>query len=280
MSLIKIASAIDRAFLRGELTQKGLKTIKNNGMLRSKETILNGFKEGTKNIALKKGYKIKQGKELNFLEKLETLKGGGYTTNPMIKEIRSIGDSKLRYLSPTLFKLTNNKPGTIALRHEAYEAVEDGKGNLARLFKRATNKQLKKYDQNIQNIQNNKGIRGKFINFIDKQTGSHGSVKNSALETYQKMINNKIGRPTGNHFNLAVLGRESNDAKQFQMYNIKIPIMHKLRNMTGESNLLQRITGKTYGEHFNIKDLKKLRKAKHTGFLNDGLEQSGGFFHT
>ena len=70
MSLIKIASAIDRAFLRGELTQKGLKTIKNNGMLRSKETILNGFKEGTKNIALKKGYKIKQGKELNFLENI------------------------------------------------------------------------------------------------------------------------------------------------------------------------------------------------------------------
>ena len=90
----------------------------------------------------------------------------------------------------------------------------------------------------------------------------NGRLSDEAVNEIQRL---NIGGQVGNHNNLAVLGKESNDIKRLGLYGAPTSNIENLRRThTHEPELMKRITGKEYGkEVFTHRDLKKLRNAPH-----------------
>ena len=69
------------------------------------------------------------------------------------------------------------------------------------------------------------------------------------------------GTPTGRHFSLGVLGKESNDLLNISNNKVRNQIQME-RYLSGETEILKKITGKRYGiDAFTEQDLEKLHMA-------------------
>jgi hypothetical protein len=265
MSIIKLANAITRAFQSGRLSNEGAAKLRSLGALRSPARILSGIAKGTENIAAKKGAKIIA--PTGMSDKLTAASGGGYiaknegwiTNKPVIHHTH---ESRLRYLSPlhSFNKMKDNKYHTMALRHEGYELLEQGRGNSAQIYSPLT--KTKKITIS--------GVN-KALNYINPKGDVGKMVKDIAQEKIKGAMQHGVGDVVGGHFNLAVLGRESNDINLLNnLYGIKGNKFNQMRKMTGEDKLIKRITGKNYGEEYiNKGNLRKLRNAKYDFRVGD-----------
>ena len=128
MSLIKTAAnAYMKRIVNGTLSNDALKTLK--PVLRSKETMLEGFKKGTQNIMNKRGITVKKMSNIDPELRVKVMQNGGYLAAG--KEIRTHGNSWYeRLASPvsSIFKPKGTNSDAIALRHEVDEIREAGKG--------------------------------------------------------------------------------------------------------------------------------------------------------
>lgn len=255
MSLIKLAeNAFTKRFLNGKLSGEALSKIKNAGMVRSKDIMLDGLHRGTQNIVSQKGGEIHGS---GFINKVIAFSRGGYAQTG--GNIKHIGDSFFKFLTPlhSVFTPNQNKANhALAMRHEADEVREAGKGTIARVFNKITPKERKVSHEFLKNLENNKGWRAKLVNRFAQEDMS---------ETLREVLKNNIGKQVGAHNNLAVIGRESNNVLKLKMHGVEFDKMHKLRGSRGsnEISLINRISGKKYGQDFLTKrDLKKIRNAK------------------
>jgi hypothetical protein len=179
-------------------------------------------------------------------------------------------DTSLLYpeKSPHSAQLIKNRESTL-LRHELHEARElrsQGVGP-----KKLLPEDFKNY---LQDVGMGKEIRrGEAFNIptekvhaiITKPFHNDESIKQVFEHTYAHLTPDKIRElktieePIGNHASLRVLGRESNDIRNNPW--VRNSGMVSFRGK-GESSLLKKITGKTYGsDRFTGKDLTKLHKA-------------------
>lgn len=256
MSLIKLAgNAFTKRFLNGKLSGEALSKIKNAGMVRSKDTMLDGLHYGTQNIVRQKGGEIHGS---GFMNKVIAYSHGGYAQ--MNSNVKHIGDSPFKFLTPlhSVFTPNQNRANhALAMRHEADEVREAGKGTVARVFNKITPKERKASHKFLKNLESNKGWRAKLV--------SLSGQKEDISKGIHEVLKSNIGKQVGVHSNLAVLGRESNNVLKLKMHGVEFDKMHKLRGSSGsnETSLINRISGKKYGQDFlTKKDLKKMRNAK------------------
>ncbi len=288
MSLIKLANAVSRAYFRGELKDASLKAVKDRGMLRSGERMLAGMNTGTENIAKAKGYTIHDIKHATRAKRFTTIGSGGYTTDGDAKEIYHIGTSRLgKLLSPmhSVFHPKRNQVNAgLILAHEAHEAQEAGRGTKGTIFKKLSDKAAAKHLKNAEQIEKGIGLKGKAVAWLDRNAKGM-NLKEGIVNGLKTKGEKKIGKQVGAHFNLAVLGRESSDVARLEMHGLDTSSMHHARkNITGEKDLIKRISGKEYGQYMSRKDIRRLRNAKHDGMIDqpDGLfgPTKIPFFHT
>ena len=103
---------------------------------------------------------------------------------------------------------------------------------------------------------------------------------NEGKSIYERLFSNPVKAdirqgifniPKGRHTTLAVLGEESNNLSKLKNKNV-IDRMQKMRYLTGESDIIKNITGKTYGKDLlSTVDIDKLHQSSlkqfryHTG---------------
>ncbi len=152
------------------------------------------------------------------------------------------------YLSDQISKLVHQQ----GLRHEAYESTA-----LRKLHDRypgysdqSLGNMISQYKTLIELDPANKVLKRDLRYLTNKKVVPlHGEVRTHS------------GKIIGNHADLSVLGKESNDVLKnpyLQAYGLQ-----KVRRVLGEAKLLEKITGKRYGtDKFTNKDLLKLEKFK------------------
>jgi len=194
MSLIKIASAMTKRIMDGAISAKGLKALALSGTMRSKETMLNGFKKGTQNLLKKHQITVKSMKGASFDEIKNTANAGGYMAIPHLKQINVHGNSFIdRLASPasSIFKPKGTGSDSVALRHEFDEIMEAGKSKNLGIIKNSTNKKrdglvgshetlgvLHKERRNTR-LLNAHGVETKHINKHREKTNEYAALGNA-----------------------------------------------------------------------------------------------------
>lgn len=251
--LLKTASARWVKELGG-LSDEAVELLKRRGVPRSLEQIVDGMNEGTENILARSNASFAPSGPT-----AKALSGGGYATETELPLPSSYGNeprSVIRTMDPdnpvqrfksplhTTFsgKDTRSLRDALGKRHEAYEAAAANNGQVMQglVVRRPSEKTRAGAD------------------FIA------GKLHSRKAKTLANILH-EAKRPVGTHNSLNVLGREANDVQRLDRVYPGTSRFVKTRKSTGESGLLERLTGKQYGkDQFSSKDLSRLTKAKGT----------------
>jgi len=228
---------------------------KAQGPLRPLDQMIDGMDRGNRQIL---GDKLK---EKGALNQLMALSMGGYATAD--DAVYSAAKNPFRRLLSPLHGFFDGKQkdrlhGALGVRHEVHEVSESGRGNMAEIVRPLAGLQKRMVERAAAKAHEGKGFAYKILSGI---LGHDDAVK-----AIDHVNDNNIGQTVGKHFNLAVLGKESNDVRKLsKLHGASLDRMTKLRDKkTGETGLLNRLTGKVYGKDaFTPSDLDKLRHAPH-----------------
>ena len=259
MSIIKLANAASRAFQAGRLSVEGAAKLRQLGGIRSTDRILSGMERGYENIIKKKNIGVISGDNLS--ERLNIAAMGGHGANGPTNEIYDIKHSPLKYLSPiySFNKKKNLANRVLATRHELHELNEYKKNSQSfippSIHRKASDLQV--------GLAKTLRVPVVFAERHTKEGTIHHRTIKRLRQALDEDINKRIGTPVGRHYNLAVLGKESNDQNLVGgLYGADNNLNKFRKNVSKESSLLKRFTGKEYGQHFSNRDLRKLRNAK------------------
>ena len=214
-------------------TAKQIKKLTNLGSIRPVKAYYEGLAKGNLSIAKRHNTLIQEPTDKESFAK--TLFSGGHRFDTTVfgkpnGDLYSSGtithldpNPLTRILSP-LHKLFSSKDRSnlvhsFANRHEAHEVSE---------------------------------MSTDFVNRV-----RHSVIKGTSIPSLNGLIS-KNGKTVGEHANIAVLMRESNEFSKIPHKNL-LDKIEKMRHSTGESDLLKKLTNKPYGSRFNSRDLKTAR---------------------
>ena len=230
--LVKIASTRLLRELAKTPGKFNVKDLTRNGYIRSVDRYAEGIHKGNTLIAHKNNAVIEKVDPLDKETFSKTWDYGGHRFSSLLKRDAAgniSATSKIDHVKPSIFskmflpfhsifsrKSTTNLRHAFGNRHEAHEIREVTK------------------------------------DWVPKSTLAYNS--GNAIPTFTGTTSTK-GVITGKHANLSVLMRESTDLNKIPHKDL-LGKMVKLRGKTGESAILERITGKPYGSVFNQRDIK------------------------
>jgi hypothetical protein len=213
------------------------------GYIRTPETYIQRIHEGTEAIASKHHATLHE--PVNQEEFVRTLFAGGHRFD-------SVAHHHPTEVASITSKITHLEPNIVARLFSPLQRVFSSK-NRSKLVHAVGNRH---------EAHEVKEMSRQWLDRVKNSVQTGGPMPQNMGNVSRK------GRPTGEHANLSVLMRESNDIRKIPHQNL-LSSLHKARSKTGESELLKRITGKGYGEHFTPADIRKGVSARPTLRIGD-----------